>query len=98
MTMKIIQRYIAKHVMISTGLVFIVVLILSFMINLLGELRDIGTGEYGFGQAILHVLLMQPRTLYQLFPMLILLGGVLGLGMLASSHELIVMRTAGLSV
>jgi len=96
--MKMIQRYIAKHVLISTGFVFIVVLILSFIINLLGELRDIGTGEYGFGQAVLHVLLMQPHTLYQLFPMLILLGGVLGLGMLASNHELMVMRASGLSV
>jgi lipopolysaccharide export system permease protein len=96
--MKMIQRYIAKHVMISTALVFVVVFILSFVINLLGELRDIGTGEYGFGQAILHVIFMQPHTLYQLFPMLILLGGVLGLGMLASGHELIVMRASGLSV
>lgn len=96
--MKIIQRYIAKHVMMSTALVFVVVLILSFIINLLGELRDIGTGEYGFGQAVLHVIFMQPHTLYQLFPMLILLGGVLGLGILASGHELIVMRASGLSV
>jgi lipopolysaccharide export system permease protein len=96
--MKILQRYIAKNVMISTALVFIVVLILSFVINLLGELRDIGVGEYGFAQAVLHVLLMQPHTVYQLFPMLILLGGVLGLGMLASGQELIVMRASGLSV
>lgn len=96
--MTIIQRYIAKHVMLSTALVFFVVLILSFIINLLGELRDIGTGDYGFLQAIVHVIFMQPHTLYQLFPMLILLGGVLGLGILASNHELIVMRASGLSV
>jgi lipopolysaccharide export system permease protein len=96
--MKIIQRYIAKQVMFSTALVFVVVMVLSFIINLLGELRDIGTGEYGFGQAVLHVIFMQPHTLYQLFPMLILLGGVLGLGLLASGHELIVMRVCGWSV
>lgn len=84
--------------MVSTALVFVVVLVLSFVINLLGELRDIGEGEYGFAQAILHVILMQPHTIYQLFPMLMLLGGVLGLGMLASNQELIVMRASGLSV
>jgi lipopolysaccharide export system permease protein len=96
--MKIIQRYIAKNVMISTALVFVVVIILSFVIDLLGELRDIGSGEYGFGQAVLHVILMLPHTVYQLFPMLILLGGVLGLGSLSSNNELIVMRASGLSV
>ena len=46
--MKIIQQYIAKNVIVSTALVFLIVCILSFIINLLGELRDIGTGEYGF--------------------------------------------------
>ncbi|MBV8801557.1 MAG: LPS export ABC transporter permease LptG [Gammaproteobacteria bacterium] len=96
--MKIIQRYIAKNVMISTLLVFLVVCVLSFVINLLGELRDIGVGDYGFLQAVLHVLFLLPHTVYQLFPMLILLGGILGLGALASSHELIVMRASGLSV
>lgn len=96
--MKIIQQYIAKNVIIATLLVFFVVCILSFVINLLGELRDIGIGEYGFLQAVLHVLFLLPHTIYQLFPMLILLGGVLGLGSLASNHELIVMRASGLSV
>jgi lipopolysaccharide export system permease protein len=97
-TVKIIQRYIAKNVLMSTISVFIVVLALSFIIGLLKELHDIGVGDYGFGHAILYVLLLLPHTLYQFFPLLVLVGGVVGLGILAASHELTVMRTAGVSV
>lgn len=96
--MKILQRYIAKSVLASTLLAFLVVLALSFIIGLLKELHDIGMGDYWFGQAILYVLLQLPHTLYQFFPLLVLLGGVLGLGILVSSHELMVMRAAGVSV
>jgi lipopolysaccharide export system permease protein len=95
---KILKWYIAKNVLISTLLVFIVVVALSFIVGLLKELHDIGMGDYGFGAAILYVLLQLPHILYQFSPLLILLGGVLGLGILVSSHELVVIRAAGVSV
>jgi lipopolysaccharide export system permease protein len=96
--MNIIFRYIAKHVILATILVFAVIYILSFIITLVTELRDTGVGDYGFMQAVMHVLLMMPHILYQFFPMLMLLGGVLGLGALASSQELMAMRASGVSV
>ncbi len=96
--MKIIQRYIAQSVLISTLLVFLVVLALSFIVGLLKELHDIGVGEYGFMHAIIYVFLQLPHTLYQFSPLLVLTGGVLGLGLLSASHELMVMRIAGASV
>ncbi len=96
--MKIIQRYIAQGVLISTLLVFLVVLALSFIVGLLKELHDIGVGEYGFWHAIAYIILQLPHTLYQFSPLLVLSGGVLGLGLLSSSHELIAMRVAGASV
>ncbi|HLB57257.1 MAG TPA: LptF/LptG family permease, partial [Gammaproteobacteria bacterium] len=98
MDITILFRYIAKSVIVSTALVFLVILALSFIISLVTELRDTGVGDYGFTQAIEHVILMLPHVLYQFFPMLMLLGGVLGLGVLASNQELIVMRTSGLSI
>lgn len=96
--MKIIQRYIAQSVLISTGVVFLVVLTLSFIVGLLKELHDIGVGEYGVGHAIFYIILQLPHTLYQFSPLLVLTGGVLGLGLLSSSHELIAMRVAGTSL
>ncbi len=95
--MILIQRYIARHVLISTLFVFAVVLALIFILGLLKELSEIGTGDYGLGSAITYVILLIPHMLYQFFPMLVLLGSVLGLSVLAGSHELTVMRTAGVS-
>lgn len=96
--MNIIFRYIAKHVMVSTALVFVVIAVLSFVITLVTELRDISIGDYGFMQAVAHVFLMMPHILYEFFPMLMLLGGVLGLGVLATNQELMAMRASGVSV
>lgn len=96
--MKILQRYIAKTIILASALVILAVLILSFFISLLGELRDIGTGDYGISQALGHVFLRLPHDIYQFFPMLMLLGGVLGLGYLSAHYELTVMRASGMSI
>lgn len=94
----LLQRYIAKSIILATLLVMAIVLGLAFFINLLSELRDIGVGDYGFFQAAMHALLELPYNIYVFFPMLVLLGGLLGLSMLASHQELIVMRVSGVSI
>lgn len=94
----ILDRYIAKTIIITSLFVTAVLMALNFFLNLLGEFRDIGTGDYGFSQALVHVFLNLPHDLYQFFPMLMLLGGVLGLGILSSHHELVVMRASGVSL
>ncbi len=96
--MKILQRYIIKSVMASTALIFSIVMALTFVMGMLRELHSIGEGDYGLWQVILHELFMLPHDIYQFFPMLVLLGGVLGLGALIASHELTVMRAAGVSM
>lgn len=96
--MSILQRYIAKNVILSTLMVLLVVTALCFIIGMLRELHDLGEGDYGFLQIVVHEILLLPHAIYQFFPMLVLLGGVVGLGMLASSHELMVMRASGVSV
>ena len=94
----ILARYITKSVISATLLVMLVVVGVAYFINLLSELRDIGVGDYGFMQAALHALLELPYNIYAFFPMLVLLGGLLGLSMLASQQELIVMRVSGVSL
>ncbi|HSW69952.1 MAG TPA: LPS export ABC transporter permease LptG [Gammaproteobacteria bacterium] len=94
----ILPRYIAKTVILATLLVMLVVLGLAFFINLLSELRDVGVGDYGLLQAAMHAFLELPYNIYVFFPMLVLLGGLLGLSMLASHQELIVMRASGVSI
>ena len=96
--MKILTKYIAKNVLGATALVFLIMIGLLLVIDFLEELKDVGSGDYGFLQALVHVLLEAPRHIYQLFPMLVLIGGVVGLGTLSSQQELVVMRAAGYSV
>lgn len=94
----ILHRYIAKTVILATLLVMLIVIGITYFINLLGELRDLGVGDYGFMQAAMHALLELPYNIYMFFPMLVLLGGLLGLSVLGSHHELIVMRVSGVSI
>lgn len=93
----ILDRYIVKHIILATAFVVLIVTGLSFLITLLGELKEI-SGDYHFYQAILYVLMRLPYTIYQFFPMLVLVGGMIGLSMLATHRELIVMRASGFSV
>ena len=96
--MKILDRYIGATI-ISSTLLFLVMLIgMDFFILCLKELDHIGQGDYGLWQAIIVALLLLPQSLYQFFPMVGLVGSLMGLGQLASHSELIVMRAATMSV
>jgi LPS export ABC transporter permease LptG len=63
----------------------------------LAEINDIGTGQYTLSKAIVYILLTVPRRAYQFFGYSALIGGLLGMGGLASSGELTALRAAGLS-
>jgi lipopolysaccharide export system permease protein len=95
--MTILFKYIVRSVLSATAMVILVMTSLILIINFLDEMRDIGTGDYGLIQAVFHVFLELPNNIYHFFPMIALLGAVLGLGLLAAHQELVVMRTSGLS-
>jgi lipopolysaccharide export system permease protein len=61
------------------------------------ELNDVGTGQYTFSKAVVYILLTIPRRAYQWFGYSALIGGLLGMGGLATSGELTALRAAGLS-
>jgi len=63
----------------------------------LREINDIGTGEYTLTKAVVYTLLTVPRRAYQWFGYAALIGGLMGMGMLATSGELTALRAAGLS-
>jgi lipopolysaccharide export system permease protein len=96
--MKILDRYIFRTVATTTLIALLVLLLLEFFLSLLVELEDVGKGRYDFMAMVSYLLLIQPQLLYELFPMALLVGGLLGMGALASGSELIVMRAAGLSL
>jgi lipopolysaccharide export system permease protein len=63
----------------------------------LQQLRHVGKNGFTVGSAAVYVLVTVPRRLYEMFPNASLIGGLLGLGGLASSGELTALRAAGLS-
>ena len=62
-----------------------------------GEINDVGTGQYTLSKAVAYTLLTVPRRGYQFFGYAALIGGLLGMGGLATSGELTALRAAGLS-
>ena len=94
----ILDRYIARAIVGGTFMSLFVFGSLFAFISFVSELQHVGINNYGALQALLYVLLNLPLLLYQVFPSAMLLGGLLSLGALASTSELIVMRAAGISI
>lgn len=96
--MKIIHGYLSRAMIGTSAIVMSVLLALGGFIEFVGQLDDIGTGNYGIIQGFVYTLLKLPEMAFMMLPMAVLLGGLLGLGALANSSELIVLRAAGVSL
>ncbi len=96
--MKRLDRYIGKIILLNMLAVLLVLIGLFTFFTFIEEIDDIGTGHYGAFQALQYVALHIPRRIHELFPVVALLGSLLGLGLLANTSELTVMRAAGVSV
>lgn len=95
--MKTISRYLMRQIIGGLVLATVVLLPLFAFLDLLEQLEDVGQGSYKVEDAFLYVGLLLPRRLIQLAPFIVLLGNVMALGRLAVHHELISLRSAGLS-
>lgn len=98
MSMRILDRYIAKTVLLAIGLVTLMLAGLQIFILFVSQLDDLGKVDYGILQATFFVLLQLPYQVYLFFPMASLLGCLIGLGVLGNHSELIVMRASGMSI
>ena len=96
--MKIVERYIGRTLVIHVAIVLLVLLTLYFFSTLMAEMNMVGKGRYNMVDAALYSLMLLPRQIYELFPLVALVGTILGIGSLASSNELTVLRAAGVSI
>jgi len=78
-------------------LVLVTLQSLSMIVKFVEQLGSVGQGDYQIADALWYVLLSVPRELEMFFPMAALLGSLIGLGSLASTSELVVMQSSGLS-
>ena len=95
--MGILSGYLMRSILSSTLLVMLVLLALAGLFEFISELEDT-RGNYGIPQALLFSALRLPQLSFEMLPIAALIGSLLGLGGLANGSELVVMRTAGLSV
>ncbi len=93
-----ITLYLWKSILIAILLVLTLFIGLEFIFSLVNELRYVGTGSYTTLDAFNFIFLSMPQHIAQLFPMATLVGTLMGLGLLASRSELIILRSSGMSL
>jgi lipopolysaccharide export system permease protein len=95
---KIIDRYIIATILLYTAMVLGVLLTLGGLFVFIEQQDDIGVGSYRAADALLFTVLNLPQQSFELMPVAVLIGALLGLGSLARGSELVVVRAAGVSV
>ncbi|NNC56761.1 MAG: LPS export ABC transporter permease LptG [Woeseiaceae bacterium] len=93
----ILSQYLMRTILTSTAMVLVVLLALAGLFEFIAELDDTQAG-YQTPQVILFAALRLPNLAFEMLPVAALIGSLLGLGALAGNSEIIVMRSAGLSV
>lgn len=95
--MSILDRYIARTIATTTAFCLLILVGLSSMLKFVEQIRAVGQGSYSMFDAAIFVVYMVPRDIEMFFPMAALLGALIGLGMMASNSELVVIQAAGIS-
>jgi lipopolysaccharide export system permease protein len=93
----ILTQYMMRSILAMTAMVLLVLLALAGLFEFIAELDDT-QGDYQTLQVVLYSLLRLPQLAFEMLPIAALIGSLLALGGLASNSEIIVMRSAGLSV
>ena len=95
--MRILDGYIGRILASTTFTTLVVFVSVGGIIKFVEQMKAVGRGNYDVSHAALYVLYADPRDIEIFFPMSTLIGGLIGIGMLASNSELVVMQAAGLS-
>ena len=95
--MRKIDHYVMRNVGGAMLLVMVVVLSLDLIFAFVAELDDT-RNNYQIWDALWYVALTLPRRIYDYLPLGAFMGCLVGLGSMASSSELTVIRAAGVSL
>ncbi|MFE8069488.1 LPS export ABC transporter permease LptG [Marinobacteraceae bacterium S3BR75-40.1] len=95
--MRKLDRYIVKTLAGAMLLVLVVVLSLDLLFGYIAEL-DETKADYQALEALLFMLYTIPRRIHDYLPLAAFMGALIGMGTLANTSELVVMRAAGVSL
>ncbi|WP_424929352.1 LPS export ABC transporter permease LptG [Amaricoccus tamworthensis] len=90
-------RYLLKAFIKTVLMVFIVLSLVVMLFALVENLRRFGDEGVGAGAIFQATLIQVPETMYQVFPLVLLLGSMLMFLRFSRSSELVVMRASGVS-
>ena len=94
--MKRLDRLLRNSMILASAGAIAVVVSLDMTFSLIDQLQDTND-SYSTWDALGFVLWTAPASIYELLPFAALGGALIGLGILASSNELVVMQSAGVS-
>jgi len=95
--MRKITTYVSRTLFNAMALTLLVFLSLDFIFGLIGQLEKTND-TYTAKEALYYMLLKMPFSFYEMTPFTCLIGALAGLGILAGSSELVIIRAAGVSV
>jgi lipopolysaccharide export system permease protein len=95
--MTLLRTYIVLAVLRGVATVMAVLIAVTCVIEFVGQLNDVGTGDYDLQTALLYIGLRVPGRIFTTLPVGALIGALLSLGNLAVHRELVVMRASGVS-
>jgi lipopolysaccharide export system permease protein len=93
----ILQRHVSRVTFLAMIGVISILLVVQMLFVFLAQIGDVNA-QYTIIKALKFTLLQTPHNLYSILPIGALIGAVVGLGSLATSSELVVMRASGVSV
>ena len=92
-----LSRYVGRGVLVATLGVLVLLVGLDALTSIVDETDDMRDG-YGFTDILIYVGYTLPRRFHEFVPFAALIGALVGLGRLAATSELVVMRAAGVSM
>ena len=95
--MDTLSKYLIRSMLTTIVLVLLILLSLSMLFEFITQLGDL-EGQYGIKEALLFSFLRLPQLSFDMMPIATLIGSLLSLGSLSTNSELIVIRTAGVSI
>lgn len=94
--MSAFDRYVIRTVLLTTTIALLFLTGMDFLIQSAAEADDLG-GQYGALLMLATQFLQLPEKVLLFIPAAVLIGGIIGLGQLASQNELTILLAAGIS-
>jgi len=94
--MRTLHRYLRLQIVAAVAFVLVGFLALFAFFDFINELDDVGRGGYRLQHALAFVLLGLPAHVYELMPIVALIGTIYALAQFAANSEFTAMRAAGL--